>query len=80
MHVQTVLVDASWLHNVWEMFLPFIKFRFLWKNGVSEKIKTPPRSEIYPQNLSTQYLVVWGSKKQQRKGGIIQISLKEKPF
>ena len=34
--VQTVLVDSSWLHNVWEMFLPFIK---IWKNGVSDKIK-----------------------------------------
>ena len=39
MHVQTVLVDTSWLHNVWEMFLLFIKFKFFWKNGVSEKIK-----------------------------------------
>ena len=39
MHMQTVLVDTSWLHNVWEMFLLFIKFKFLWKNGVSEKIK-----------------------------------------
>ena len=39
MHVQTVLVDKSLLHNVWEMFLLFIKFKFLWKNGVSEKIK-----------------------------------------
>ena len=27
-----------------------------------------PRPEIYPQNLSTQYLVVWGSKKQQKRG------------
>ena len=34
-----VLVDISWLHNVWEMFLLFIKSKFLWKNGVSEKIK-----------------------------------------
>ena len=47
MHVQTVLVDISWLHNVWEMFLLFIKVKFLWKNGVPEKIKpiypsTPP--------------------------------------
>ena len=39
MHVQTVLLDTSWLHKVWEMFLLFIKFKFLWKNGVSEKIK-----------------------------------------
>ena len=39
MHVQTVLIDTSWLHNVWEMLLPFIKFQFPWKNGVSEKIK-----------------------------------------
>ena len=28
---------------------------------------TPPRPEIYPQNLSTQYLVVWGSKKQEKR-------------
>ena len=28
-HVQTVLVDTSWLHNIWEMFLLFIKFKFL---------------------------------------------------
>ena len=42
MHVQTVLVDTSWLHSVWEMFLLFIKFKFLWKNDVSEKIKARP--------------------------------------
>ena len=38
---------------------------------------TPPRPEfheIYPQYLSTQYLVVWGSKKQR---GIVEISQKE---
>ena len=28
---------------------------------------TPPCPEIYTQNFSTQYLVVWGSKKQQRR-------------
>ena len=28
-----------WLYNVWEMFLLFIKFEFLRKNGISEKIK-----------------------------------------
>ena len=39
MHVQTVWVDTSWLHNLWEMFLLFIKFKFLWKNSISEKIK-----------------------------------------
>ena len=27
MHLQTVLVDTSWFHNVWEMFLLFIKFK-----------------------------------------------------
>ena len=32
-------VDALWLHNVWEMVLLFIIFKFLWKNGVPEKIK-----------------------------------------
>ena len=46
MHGQTVLVDTSWLHNVWEMFLLFIKFKFLYKNDVPEKIKTR-----LPQNL-----------------------------
>ena len=39
MHVQPVLLDTSWLHNVWEMFLPFITSKFLWKNGVPRKIK-----------------------------------------
>ena len=39
MHVQTVLVDTSWLHNVWEMILLFIKFKYLRKNRVPEKIK-----------------------------------------
>ena len=39
MHLQTVLVDTSRLHNVWEMFLLFITFKFLWKNNVSVKIK-----------------------------------------
>ena len=29
---------------------------------------TPPRPEVYPQNLTTQYLVVWGSKNQQSRG------------
>ena len=52
MHVQTVLLDTSWLYNVWEMFLLFIKSKFLWKNGVSEKIKAhlsqqpPPSSAL----------------------------------
>ena len=39
MHVQIVLVDTSWLHNIWEMFLLLITLRFLWENGVSGKIK-----------------------------------------
>ena len=34
-----VLVNTSWLHNAWEMSLFFIKLKFLWKNGYSEKIK-----------------------------------------
>ena len=34
---------------------------------LGDKRTTPTRPEIYPQNLSTQYLVVWGSKKQQRR-------------
>ena len=32
------------------------------------KTTTPPRPEIYPQNLSTQYLVAWDFKKQQKRG------------
>ena len=39
MCVQKVLVDTSWLHNVWEMSSLFIKFKSLWKYGVSDKIK-----------------------------------------
>ena len=39
MHVEIVLVDTSLLRNVGEIFLLFIKFKFLWKNGVSEEIK-----------------------------------------
>ena len=31
--------NTPWLHSVWEMFLLFIKIKFLRKNGVSEKIK-----------------------------------------
>ena len=37
-------------------------------------------SKIYPQNLSSQYLVVWGSKNSKEGGAIIQTSQKEKPF
>ena len=38
MHVQTVLVDDWTMHQKCFYFLLY-KFRFLWKNGVSEKIK-----------------------------------------
>ena len=41
---------------------------------------TPPRPDIYPQNLSTQYLVAWGSKKQQKRSGIIQTQQKGETF
>ena len=37
-------------------------------------------NEIYPQNLSTQYWVVWGSKNSKEEGWAIQISQKEKIF
>ena len=57
MHVQTVLVDTSWLHNVWEMFLLFIKFKFLWKNGVPVKIKAHlPQQPPVLQQLFSPYL------------------------
>ena len=51
MHKQTVLVDTSWLCNVWGMFLLLIKFKFIWKNGVSEKIKAhlPQHSQALQQ-------------------------------
>ena len=43
--------------------------------------RTPiPLPKIYAQNLSTQYLVVRGSKNSKGGGGIIQISQKEKLF
>ena len=35
---------------------------------LGDKKITPPRPKIYPQKLSTQYLVVWGSKNCQRRG------------
>ena len=47
---------------------------------LGDKRTTPLRPEIYPQNLSTQYLVVWGSKKQQGGDEINQISRKGKLF
>ena len=47
---------------------------------LGNKRTTPPRPDIYPQNLSTQYLVVWGSKKQQRSSGIIQTQQKGETF
>ena len=45
MYLPTVLVETSWLHNVWEVFLLFIKFNFFRKNGVLRKLKL-----IYPSN------------------------------
>ena len=45
-----------------------------------DKRTTPPRPEIYPQNLSTQYLVVCGSKKQQRRGWDYSNFTKEETF
>ena len=47
MHVQTILVDTLWLHNVLEIILLLVEFKFLWKNGIPVKIKahfppTPP--------------------------------------
>ena len=55
MHVVTVLVDTSWLHSLWEMFLLFVKFKFFWKNGVHlpyhhpsfTTIVQPPPFEFY---------------------------------
>ena len=56
------LVDTSWLRNVWEMFLLFIKFKFLWKNGVPEKIKThlpqhpPALQQLFSPHLLKKFL------------------------
>ena len=50
---------------------------------LGDKRTTRPRPEIYPQNLSIQYLVVWGWEKgrgSKEGGGIIQISQKRKLF
>ena len=58
MHVQTVLVDTSWLHNLWEMFLLFIKFNFLWKNSVSEKIKAHFSTPKYYNNFSAAIFLI----------------------
>ena len=43
-------------------------------------VTTPPRRKIYPQNLSIQYLVVWGSEKQQKRLWDYSNSQKEKLF
>ena len=58
MHVQTVLVDTSWLYNVWEMFLLLMKFKFFFReNGVSKKIKAhfvqnpPPLQQLFSPHL-----------------------------
>ena len=61
MHVQTVLVDISWLYNLWEMFLRFIKFKFLWKNGVSEKIKAhlPQHPQHYSNCSAPTFLILF---------------------
>ena len=60
MHVQTVLVDKLWLHNVWEMFFLFITLKFLWKNGVFGKIKAhlPQHPQALQQLFSLHFLVL----------------------
>ena len=47
---------------------------------LGDKRTTSPRPEIYPQNLSTQYLVIWGSKKQQSRGWDYSNFTKEEHF
>ena len=48
---------------------------------LGDKMTLHPHPEIYPQNLSIQYLVVKGSKKNSKgEGGTIHISQKEEPF
>ena len=47
---------------------------------LADKRTTLPRPEIYTQNLSTQYLVVWGSKKQQRRGWVYSNFTKGETF
>ena len=46
------LLDTSWLHNVWEMFLLFIKFKFLYKNDVPEKIETHLPRTLLPSDYN----------------------------
>ena len=43
------------------MFLVFIKFRFLWKNGVSEKIKThlPQHPQHCNSFLASTFLILF---------------------
>ena len=54
-----------WLHNLWEMFLLFIKFKFLWKNGVSAKIKAhlpqqpPALQQLFNPHLFNHYHSIW---------------------
>ena len=42
MHVQTIFVDTSWLHNVWEMFLFLLNSSFSGKMAFLRKLFAPP--------------------------------------
>ena len=57
----TVLVDASWLHNIWEMFLLFIKFKFLWKMVFTRKLKLiyPSTSQHYKNCSVPTFLILF---------------------
>ena len=59
MHVKIVLVDTSWLHNIWEMFWLFTTFKFLWENGVSGKIKAhwPQHPQHYNNCSAPTFLI-----------------------
>ena len=47
---------------------------------VTKGVTTPPRPEIYPKSLSTCYLALWVSKKQQRSGWDYSSFTKGKTF
>ena len=52
MHVQTVLVDTSWLHNIWQMFYFLLNSSCSGKTAFLRKLKL-----IYPSTPSITTMV-----------------------